>query len=160
MVQFSYPCMTTGKAIALIRWPFVCKVTSLLFPTLSRLGIAFLPRSKHLLISWLQSLFAVILKRKKIKSVPVATVSPSVCHEVMGLNAMILVFWMLSFKPAFPLSSFTFIKRLLKFLFAFCYKSGVICISEVIDISPGNLDFSLCFILPSTFAWYILLHIS
>ena len=79
---------------------------------LSRLVITFLPRSKHLLISWLQSLFAVILEPQKIKSETVSTVSPSIWHEVMGPDAMILVFWMLSFKPAFSLSSFTFIKRL------------------------------------------------
>ena len=79
---------------------------------LSRLVIAFLPRSKCLLISWLQSPFAVILEPKKIKSLSVSIVSPSVCHEVMGPDAMILVFWILSFKPAFSLSSFTFIKRL------------------------------------------------
>ena len=79
------------------------------FNMLSRFVIAFLPRSKHLLISWLQSPSTVILEPKKIKSV---TVSPSICHELMGMDAMILVFWMLSFKPAFTLSSFTFIKSL------------------------------------------------
>jgi len=79
---------------------------------LSRLVIAFLPRRKHLLISWLQSPSAVILKPPKIKSVTVSTVSPYICLEVMGLDAMILVFSMLSFKPAFSLSSFTFIKML------------------------------------------------
>ena len=112
MVQHSHPYMTTGKTIALTRQTFVGKVMSLLFNMLSRLVIAFLPRSKHLLISWLQSLSAVILEPKKIKSVTASIVSPSICHEVMGLDAMILVFWMLSFKPAFPLSSFTFSKRL------------------------------------------------
>ena len=86
---------------------------SLLFNMLSRCVIAFLPRSKRLLISWLQSPSAVILKPKKIKSVMVSIVSPSICHEVMGLDAMILAFWRLSFKPAFSLSTFTFIKRLL-----------------------------------------------
>ena len=86
-----------------------CKVTSLLFNMLSRLVITFLPRIKHLLISLLQSPSSVILVSKKIKSV---TVSPSICHEVMGPDAMILVFWMLSFKPTFFLSSFTFIKKL------------------------------------------------
>ena len=91
---------------------FVSKVMSLLFNMLSRLVIAFLPRSKHLLISWVQSPFLEILEPKKIKPVTVSIVSPSVCHEVMGLNAVISVFWMLSFKPAFLLSSFTFIKRL------------------------------------------------
>ena len=79
---------------------------------LSRLVIVFLPRSKHLLISWLQSPSAVIWQPKKIKSVTVSIVSPSTCHKVMGPDAMILVFWMLSFKPTFSLSSFTFIKKL------------------------------------------------
>ena len=81
----------------------------------ARLIIAFLPRSKYLLISWLQSPPAVILEPKKIKTVPVSIVSPSICHEVMGPDAMIFVFWMLSFKPTFSLSSFTFIKRLFSF---------------------------------------------
>ena len=86
---------------------------SLLFNMLSGLVIAFPPRSKRLLISWLQSPSTVIFFFfKKIKSVTVFIVSPSICHEVMGLNAMILVFWMLSCKPAFQLSSFIFIKRL------------------------------------------------
>ena len=96
IVQLSHPYMTTGKTIALTRWTFVGKVMSLLFNTLSRLVITFLPRSKCLLISWLQSPSAVILEPRKIKS---ATVSPSICHEVMGQDAMILIFWMLSFKP-------------------------------------------------------------
>ena len=88
----------------------VSKVVSLLFNTLSRFVIAFLPRSKCLSILWLQSPCTVILEPKKIKSVTISIVSPSVCHEVMGLDAMILVFWMLSFKPAFSLSSFTFMR--------------------------------------------------
>ena len=79
---------------------------------IARFVIAFLPSSKHLLISWLQSPFAVILEPKKMKSVTVSIVSPSICHEVMGLDAIILVFWMLSFKPTSSLSFFTFIKRL------------------------------------------------
>ena len=112
VVQFSHPHRTTGKTIALTRWTFVGKVMSLLFNMLSRLVIVFLPRSKHLLISWLQSPSAVILEPKKIKSLTVSIVSPSICHEVMGVDAMILVFWMLSFKQIFSLSSFTFIKRL------------------------------------------------
>ena len=87
-----YPYMTIGKIIALTRWTFVGKVTSLLFNMLSRLVITFLPRRKCLLISWLQSPSAVILEPKKIKSVTVFTVSPSICHEVIGPNAMILVF--------------------------------------------------------------------
>ena len=106
------PYMTTGKTIALTRWTLVDKVMSLLFNMLSSFVIAFLPRSNHLLIPWLQSPSAVILEPKKMKSVIVSTVSPSICHEVMGLNTMVLVFWMLSFKPTFSLSSFTFIKRL------------------------------------------------
>ena len=100
-VQLSHPYMTTGKTIALTRQTFVGKVMSLLYNMLSRLVIAFLPRSKHLLISWLQSPSAVILEPLKIKSLTVSIVSPSICHEVMGLDAMILVFRMLSFKPTF-----------------------------------------------------------
>ena len=84
--------MTTGKNIALTRWTFVGKVMSLLFNMLSRLVIAFLPRSKHLLISLLQSPSEVILKPKKIKSVTVSIVSPSICHEVMQPDAIIFVF--------------------------------------------------------------------
>ena len=92
IVQLSHPYMTIGKTIALTRWTFVGKVMSLLLNMLSGLVIAFLPRSKRLLISWLQSLSAVILEPKKIKSVTVSTVSPSIYHEVMGTDAMILVF--------------------------------------------------------------------
>ena len=108
MVQLSHPYMTTGKTTALTRRTFVSKVMSLLFNMLSRLVIAFHPRSKHILISRLQSPSAVILGSKKIKSVTVSIVSHSIFHEVMGLDAMILVFVMLSFKPAFSLSSFNF----------------------------------------------------
>ena len=93
------------KTIALTRQTFVGKVISLLFNMLSRFVTAFLPRSKDLLISWLQSPSAVILEPKKIKSVTVSMVSPSIFHEVMGLGAMLFVFWMLSFKPSFWLSS-------------------------------------------------------
>ena len=89
IVQLSHPYMTTGKTITLTRWTFVGKVMSLLFNMLSRLAITFHPKSKHLLISWLQSPSAVILEPNKIKS---ATVSPSICHEVMGPDAMISVF--------------------------------------------------------------------
>ena len=91
-VQLSHPYMTTGKTIALTRRTFVGKVMSLLFNILSRLFITFLPRSKHPLISWLQSPSAVILEPPKIKSYTVSTLSPSLCHEVMGPDAMILVF--------------------------------------------------------------------
>ena len=92
IVRLSHPYMTTGKTIALTRWIFVGKVMSLVFNMLSRLVITFLPRSKCLLISWLQSPSAVILEPPKVKSVTVSTVSPSVCHEVMGPDAMIFIF--------------------------------------------------------------------
>ena len=117
IVQLSQPYMTTGKTIAFTRRTFVGKVMSLLFNMLSRWVIVFLSRSKCLLISWPQSPSAVILEPKRIKSVTVSTVSLSICQEVMGPHAMILVFWMLSFKPTFSLSSFTFIKR--------CWCSGL-----------------------------------
>ena len=91
-VQLSHPYMTTGKSIALTRWTFVGKVMSLLFNMLSRLVIAFLSRNKRLLISWLQSPSAVILESPKIRSLTVSIVSPSICHEVMGPDAMTLVF--------------------------------------------------------------------
>ena len=118
MLSFLYgptlTSMTTGKTIALPIWTFVSKATMfLLFNMLSRFVTAFLPRSKHLLISWLQSPSAVILEQKKRKSV--STVSPSIYHKVIGLDAMILVFWMSSLTPAFLLSAFTFIKRLFTF---------------------------------------------
>ena len=101
IVQISHPFITTGKTIALTRQTFVDKVTSLLFNMLSRFNMLsnFPFKEKCLLISWLQSQSAVILEPPKIKSVTVSTVSPSICYEVMGLDTMILVFWMLSFKP-------------------------------------------------------------
>ena len=106
IVQLSHPYMTTGKTIALTRGNFAGKVISLLFNMLFRLLRGFLPKSKSLLISWLISPSSVILDPKKGKSLTVYTVSPSICHEVMETDAMILVFWMLSFKPTFhsPLS--------------------------------------------------------
>ena len=91
IVQLSHPYMTTGKTVALARWTFVDKVMSLLFNMLSRLVITFLPRSKRLLIAWLQSPSAVILEPRKIKSPTVSTVCPFICHEVMGLYTMVLV---------------------------------------------------------------------
>ena len=106
---------------------------------LSRLVIAFLPKSKCLLISWLHSPSAVILETKKIKSV---TVSPSICHEVMGQDATILVFWMLSFKPAFSLSSFTFIKRLFS-------SSSLSAIRVVSSAYPRLLIFLLAILIPA-----------
>ena len=126
VVQLAHPYLTTAKTIALTRWTFVNKVISLFFNMLSALVIAFLPRSKHLLISWLQLPSPVILEPKKTVSI----VCPSVCHEVMGPDAMIFGFWILRFKQAFSLSSFTFINRL--FSSSFFHKGGVICISEVI----------------------------
>ena len=109
------PYMTSGKTTALTIQAFVSKVTALLFNMLSRLVTAFLPRSKRLLISWLQSPSAVILDPKKIQSITVSIVSPSICHEMMEPDAIIFLFWMVSFQPAFSLSSFTFIKRLFSF---------------------------------------------
>ena len=91
MVQLSHSNMTTGKTIALTTWTFVSKMMSLLFNVLSRFIIAFLPRSNHVLISWLQSPSTVILEPKKIKSFTVSIVSPSICHEVMGPDAGVKV---------------------------------------------------------------------
>ena len=145
MIQLSQPYMTTGKNRAFTRWNLVGKVMSLLFNVLSSLVIPFLPRSKHLLISWLQSPSAMILEFKKIMSLTVSIVSAPIYCEVIGPDAMIIVFWMVSYKPTFSLSSFTFIKRLFS---SSSLSGGVICVSEVIDISPDNLDSSLCFIQP------------
>ena len=122
--------MTTEKTIALTRQTFIGNVMSLLFNMLSRLVISFLPRNKCLLISWLQSSSAVILEPKKIKSV---TVSISIGHKVMGPDAMILIFWMLSFKPTFSLSSFNFIKGLFSSSL-FTIHVGVICLSVYLSI--------------------------
>ena len=97
IVQLSHPYMTTGKTIALTRRTFVGKIISLLLNMLSRLVITFLQRSRHLLISWLQLPSAVILEPKKIKPVTVSIVSPSICHEIMGLDVMILVFFNVEF---------------------------------------------------------------
>ena len=100
------------KTIAFTIWTFVGKVMSVLFNTLSRFVIAFLLRNKRLLILWLQSPYPVILEAKKRKSITNSTFYPSICHEVMEPDAMIFVFWILSFKPAFSVSSLTLIKRL------------------------------------------------
>ena len=147
MVQLLYLYMTTGKTVSLTKWTFVGKVMSLLFNMLSRLVIAFLPRSKHLLISWLLSSSTMILETKKDK----------ICHcfhfsllfamkWLMGLDTMILVFWMLSFKPAFSLSSFTFIKRLLSSSSLSAIRVVLSAYLRFVDISPGTLDSSLWFI--------------
>ena len=104
MVQLLHPYMTTGKIITMSRWAFISKAMSLLFKTLSMFIVAFLPRSKCLLISWLQSLSTVISELKKIKSATIFLFYWSICHEVMGLDAVILVFSMLSFNFLFYLS--------------------------------------------------------
>ena len=146
----SHPHMTTGKTIALTGWTFVGKIMSLLFNMLSRLVIAFLARSKHLLISWLQSPSAVILETPKIKSVTLSAVSPSICHEVMGLDVMILVFWMLSFKPTFSLfSSFISIKRLFSSSSLPSIRMMSSAYLRLLIFFPSNLDSSLCFNQPS-----------
>ena len=112
IVQLSQPYVTIGKTIALTIWTFVGRAMSLLFNTLSRFVITFLPTSNRLLISWLQSASAMILEPKKRKSVTASTFSPPICHEGMAPDTMILVFLILSFKLALSLSSFTLIKRL------------------------------------------------
>ena len=121
IVQLSHPYMTTGKTKTLTRQTFVGKVMSLLLNMLSRWVITFLPRSKHLLISWLQSPSAVILEPKQIKSDTVSTVSPSTSHEVMGLDAMIFVFWMLGFNPTFSLSSLIKCCRISQWQILLCF---------------------------------------
>ena len=112
MVQHSPLYTTTGKTIALSTGPLLPKWCLVLLNMLSNVIIIFLPRSKSLFILWLQSPSVVIWEPKKIKFVPVTIVFPCICHELMGPDAIILVFWMLSFKPPFSLSLFTFIKRL------------------------------------------------
>ena len=140
MVQLSHLYMTTGKPIASTKLPFVSKVMSLLFNTASMFVMVFFLRSKSLLIPWLQSQSTVILEARKIK-IHCFHIPPFICHEVMEPGAIILVFQMLSFKPAFSFSSFNFIKRLFSSssLSAIRVASSV---SEVV-ISPGNLDSSL-----------------
>ena len=151
--------MTTGKTIALTIQTFVsivCQQSSVpAFNTLCRFVIAFLPRSKCLLISLLQLLSIVILKSKKIKSVPVCIVSSSICHEVLGPDTMNLVFLMLSSKTAFSLSSFTFIKRLFS-------SSSLFAIGVVSSAYRGHWYFSwqswfqLVLHPARHFAWYTL----
>ena len=146
MVQPLHPYMTPGKTIAWTIRTFVGKGISLLFNTLSRFVIAILPRSKCILILWLQWPSTLILEPKKIKPTTVSTFSPSICQEVMGPNTMIFVFWMLSFKPAFSYSPFSSSSRgSLASLHFFCCKGVIIWISEIVDISPSNLYSSLWF---------------
>ena len=131
LVLLSHPYTTTGKAIALTIRTFVGKVMSLLSNMLSRFVIAFFPRSKRLLISWLQSASPVTLEPKKIKTATISTLSPSIFQEVIGLDVMILVIWMWSFKPAFSLSSFSFIKRL--------FSSSLLSAIRLLIFSPAIL---------------------
>ena len=134
--------MTTGKTIPLTRQTFVSKVISLLFNMLSGLVIAFLPRSKCLLILWLQSPSTVILETKKIKSLTVYIVSLTICHEVMRPDSMIFSPWMLHFKPAFSLPSFTFIKRLFS-------SSSLSAIRVVSSVYLRLLIFLLAILIPA-----------
>ena len=146
MVQLSHPYMATGKTIALTIWTFISKVMSLLFNTLFRFVIACRPRIKRLLISWLQSPSAVILEPKKRKSLTASTFPPSICHEVMGPDAMILAFWMFSFKPAFSLSSFTLIKRL--------FSSSSLSATRMVSSAYLRLLFLPAILIPAGhFAW-------
>ena len=160
MVQFSHPYITTGKIIALTTRSFVGKVISLLFYMLSRFVTAFPSRNKNHLILWLQSPYTAILEPKKIKSATVSTVSPSMCHEVMGSDAMILVFFFFlnfDFQASFfSLSSFTLIKRLFSFssfssisMVSFAYLRLLIFLLEVLipacdSSTPGISHDVLC----------------
>ena len=144
------------KKIILTIWTFVSKVLSLLFNTLSRFIIAFLPRSKCLLILWLQSPSTVILEPKKIKSVTVSIVSPAFCHEVMGLDSMILVSWILSLKPAFSLSCFIFIKRFLNAsllsalrVVSSAYLRLLICLPAVLIPACASSSPAFCMMYPA-----------
>ena len=134
--------MSTGKTIALTVWTFVSKVVVLLSNMLFRFVIAFLPRSQRLIISWLQSPSAVIFGVQEKKSVTASAFSPSICHEVMRPDAMILVFWMLSFNPAFSLSSFTFTKR--------PFSSSSLSASRVVSSAyPKLLIFLVAILIPA-----------
>ena len=138
-VQLSHLCMTTGKTTALNIWTFVGKVMSLFFNTLCRFVITFLPRRKHLLILWLQSPSAVILEPKKRKSLTASTLSPSICYAVMGLDAKILVFLILSFKPAFSLSSFTLTKRFFSYSLLSAFRMVSFAYLRLLIFLPGIL---------------------
>ena len=149
MEQLSHPYMTTGKTIAMTIWTFVGKVMSLLFNTLFRFVIALLPRSKCLLISWLQSPSAVILEPKETVIVCHCFHCFPICLPWSdGTGCRDLRFLNVEFKPAFSLSSSTFIKRLFSSSLLLHY-SSIIYIPEVVDISPSSLDSSLWFIQPS-----------
>ena len=152
MVQHSHPYVTTGKTIALTTRTFVGKVIFLLFNMLSRFPIAFLQRSKCLLISWLWSPSAVILEPKKIKSVTISIVSPSTWHAMIGLDAMILVYWRLSFKLAFSLSSFTFINRLFS-------SSSLSAVRVVLSAYLRLLIFLLAILIPARASFSLEFHL-
>ena len=141
IVQFSHQNMTTGKTTALTVWTFVSKVMSLLFNMLSRFVIAFLPRSMHLLISWLQSLSAVILEPKKIKSPSVSVFFPIYLPWNDGTRWHYFSFWVLSFKLAFSLSSFPFIKRL--------FRSSSLSAIRVVSPAYLGLLFLLAILIPA-----------
>ena len=154
-VQLSYLHMTTGKTIALTIQTFVSKVMSLCFNMLSRFFIAFLPRNKSLLFSLLQSLSAVILEAKKRKSVTASIFSPSIYHEVMESDAMIFVFWMLSFKSVFPVSSLTLIKRLFSSSSLFAIRMVSFAYLRLLILLPAIL-IPACESSSSAFPWCIL----
>ena len=151
MAQLSHPYMTTEKTIALTTWTFVSKVMSLVFNRRTRFVIVFLPRSKHLLISWMQSPSSVILEPKETVTVPI--VSPSICHEVMRPDAMIFVFWVLSFKPTFSLSSFTFIKRLIS---SFSLRWGYVAIFKFLLYQRQDRENNIS---PCYFKNHLILHL-
>ena len=139
MIQLSHPYMTTGNTIALTIQTFVGQVMSLLFNILSRFVIAF-PSQEVSFVLWLQTLSTVILEPKKIKSVIVSIVSPSICHEVMGPDAIVLIFWILSFKPAFSFSPSSFIKRL--------FSSSLLSFIRVVSSACLQLLFLLAILIP------------
>ena len=149
--------MTSGKIIILTICTFVGKVMPLLFNILSRFVTALIPRNKHLLISWLQSTFAVVLEPKKIKAATVSTFPPSICNEVMELDARILVLSMLSFQQAFSPSSFTLIKRPLNWYllsFFFSHHLGQTTALWVLQTIIASGPLSALFSLPRThFPW-------
>ena len=146
--------MTTAKTIASTRWTFVVKVMSLLFTKLSSLVKVFLSRSKCLLVSWMQSPPAVIFGASKNKVCPPFHCFPIYLPWSDGSRCHELSFLTVEFQANFFTLLFHFHQVTLWFFFAFCHKGGAICVSEVIDISPGNLDSSLCFIQPGIWHMY------
>ena len=148
MVQLSHPYMTNRKSIALTRWNFVSKVMSLFFNMLSRLVITFLLRSKH--INFMAAVtICSDFGGQENKVCHCFHCFPIYLHEVVRMDVMILVFWVLSFKSAFSLFSFTFIKKLFSSSLLSVIRMVSSAYLRLFDISPGNLDSSLCFIQPS-----------